>query len=116
MTMEAAAMFRNALQAVKVWHDGKWVHRDLKPANIGIVGTPTRCVLLDLDTAAYVQPGAAIAPKPGSFGTICYLAPEMEMVAYDRLVHRHLDYGGHPVLSYVRHSPMEFCRQPVAPG
>ena len=104
MTMKAAAMFRDALQALKVLHDGNWVHRDLKPANIGIIGTPARCVLLDLDTAAYVQPGAAIAPKPGSFGTICYLAPEMEMVAYDQsidiwtmgVILYYLTYGTHP--------------------
>ena len=92
------------------------MHRDLKPVNIDIIDTFARCVLFDLDTAVYVQSGAAIVLKSGSFGTICYLAPEMEMVAYDRLVHRHLDYGGHPVLFYVRHSPMEFCRQSVASG
>ena len=70
MTMKTAEIFRDALQAVKIMHDENWLHRDLKPGNIDIVDTSARSVFLDLDTAIYIQAGAALQPEPGLLGTV----------------------------------------------
>jgi serine/threonine protein kinase len=102
--MKAAAIFRDALQAVKIMHDGSWLHRDLKPGNIGIVGTPARSVLLDLGTAIHIQPGATLQPEPGLLGTVGYLAPELELMEYNQsidiwamgVILYYLTYGRHP--------------------
>lgn len=104
MKMEAAIAFRDALEAVKVMHDGRWVHRDLKPNNIGLVGTPLRSILLDTDTAAYILPSHMLRPEPGHIGTVGFLAPEFELGDYDHAVDiwamgvilYHLTYGQHP--------------------
>ncbi|KAI0965883.1 kinase-like domain-containing protein [Xylaria arbuscula] len=82
MTMEAAIAFRSALLGVKVMHDKRWVHRDLKPANIGLLDW-TRSVLLDVGTSRHVSADGSLPPSPGTVGTIGYLAPELELEAYD---------------------------------
>lgn len=104
MKMETAAAFRDALEGVKVMHEKRWVHRDLKPANIGLVGNPPRSVLLDNGTAAYIQPGRMLRPKPGEIGTVGFLAPELELDDYDHgvdiwamgVILYYLTYGHHP--------------------
>jgi serine/threonine protein kinase len=104
MTIEAATAFRAALLGVKVMHHGRWVHRDLKPANIGLMGTPLRSVLLDVGTSRYIDEGGSLQPKPGSFGTIGYLAPELELEYYNDsidiwamgVILFELTYGYHP--------------------
>jgi len=64
------------------------VHRDIKPANLGIVSfEPPRAVILDLGSAKKIKPGEfTIQPKAGSYGTISYLAPEIETEPYNQLV------------------------------
>ena len=102
--MEAAGAFREALLAVKVFHDHHWMHRDLKPANIGIIGKPLRCILLDTGTSVYLKPGHGLQPNPGHRGTLNYLAPERELGKYDLSVDiwamgvilYQLTYGHHP--------------------
>ena len=84
--MKAAEVFRNALQVVKIMHDGSWLHRDLKPGNIGIVGTSACSVLLDLDTAIHIQAGAALQSEPGLLGTVGYLASKLKLVEYDQSI------------------------------
>ena len=49
MTMKAATVFQDALKALEVLHDGGWVHQDIKPDNLGVMDSPNRCVLSDLD-------------------------------------------------------------------
>lgn len=103
MTMKAAEIFRNALQAVKIMHDGNWLHRDLKPGNIDIVDTSARSVLLDLGTAIHIQPKAALQPEPGLLSTVGYLAPELKLMEYDQsidiwamgVILYYLTYGRH---------------------
>lgn len=104
MTMKAAAVFRDALKALKVMHDGNWLHRDLKPANICVFKTRTRSILLDVGTAAQIEPGGVLRSEPGCFGTIGYLAPELELDDYDHsidiwamgIILYQLTYGHHP--------------------
>jgi serine/threonine protein kinase len=86
MTIEAATAFRAALLGVKVMRDGSWLHRDLKPANIGLIGKPIRSVLLDVGTSRHIQEGGSLQPKPGTVGTVSYLAPELELEAYDHSI------------------------------
>ncbi|KFY92196.1 hypothetical protein V500_04257 [Pseudogymnoascus sp. VKM F-4518 (FW-2643)] len=104
MSMEAARAFRDTLLGVRVLHDQRWMHGDLKPANIGMIGTPPRAVLLDVGQATYLAPSATLDPKPGSGGTLNYLAPERELEPHDHLVDiwslgvigYELTYGHHP--------------------
>jgi serine/threonine protein kinase len=104
MKIEAAAAFRDALLGLKGMHNANWLHRDLKPTNIGTIGTPARCVLLDVGTSAYLRPGSTLQPHPGEIGTIGFLAPELELEAYDHsidilamgIILYYLTYGCHP--------------------
>ena len=104
MSMEAARAFRDTLLGVRVLHDQRWVHGDLKPANIGMIGTPPRAILLDVGQATCLALGATLGPKPGSGGTVNYLAPERELEPHDHLIDiwslgvigYELTYGHHP--------------------
>ncbi|KAL9014351.1 MAG: hypothetical protein Q9173_001000 [Seirophora scorigena] len=104
MTMEAAIVFRDALEGLKSMHDGRWLHHDMKPTNIGLVGSPLRSVLLDVGTSARIQRGVALQPEPGARGTVGYLAPELELKEYDfsidiwamGVILYELTYGHHP--------------------
>ncbi|KAJ2981301.1 hypothetical protein NUW58_g6722 [Xylaria curta] len=81
MKIEAAMVFRDALLALQVMHNGGWMHRDLKPANIGLID-----------------------PAPVPLVTIGYLAPELELEDYDHridiwamgIILYCLTYGCHP--------------------
>ncbi|KAK3331565.1 kinase-like domain-containing protein [Cercophora scortea] len=86
MTIEAATAFRAALLGVKVMHDGRWLHRDLKPTNIGFIGKPPRSVLLDIGTSTHIRAGGSLRSRPGTVGTIGYLAPELELEEYDHSI------------------------------
>ena len=83
MTIERAALFRDALRSIKVMHDHNWIHRDIKPANIGVVGEPPKAVLLDTGTAIQIKDNEKINPAPGFLGTIGFIAPECELQPYD---------------------------------
>jgi serine/threonine protein kinase len=65
MTKEAAKLFHDALQGIGFLHNNGWIHCDLKPLNIGILDNPPRPVLLDLDQARYLTPGAKLLASPG---------------------------------------------------
>jgi serine/threonine protein kinase len=81
MTMEAAIALRSALLGVKVMHDKRLVYRDLKPANIGLLRGGS--VLLDVGTFRQIPANGLLPSTPGTVGTIGYLAPELELEAYD---------------------------------
>lgn len=69
------------LMGLSALHKAGWVHRDIKPANITIVSfDPPHAVIIDLEQAIRVV--SAPVPRPGSCGTVGYLAPEMENVRY----------------------------------
>ncbi len=104
ISLSTAATFRDALVSLKCMHDGNWIHRDLKPPNIGLIGTPRRSVLLDVGGAAQIPPAGKLRSLPGTVGTVGYLAPELELAAYDAAVDvwamgvmlYELTYGYHP--------------------
>ena len=104
MKMEAAIAFRDALIALQIMHKGSWMHCDLKPNNIGLIGKPVRAVLLDVGTSAYLQHGTTRKSRPGTLGTVGYLAPELEMEEYDHgidiwamgIILYQLTYNDHP--------------------
>ncbi|GKU10710.1 ste protein kinase [Fusarium langsethiae] len=77
------------LGATNFLHRHRWMHGDLKPVNIGIRTWTTECisvVLLDLDDAEESPfPGRHHLARPGTGGTIGWLAPEREMTGYNEL-------------------------------
>ncbi|KAG4291565.1 STE protein kinase [Fusarium proliferatum] len=77
------------LGATNFLHRNRWIHGDLKPVNIGIRTWTTECislVLLDLDDAEKSPfPGRYHPARPGTGGTIGWLAPEREMTGYNEL-------------------------------
>jgi serine/threonine protein kinase len=77
------------LGAANFLHRNNWMHGDLKPANIGIRTWTAECksiVLLDLDDAEESPfPGRHHPARPGTGGTIGWLAPEREMTGYNEL-------------------------------
>ncbi|KAI0410750.1 kinase-like domain-containing protein [Xylaria grammica] len=104
MKIKAAKVFRDALIGLQVMHKGGWMHCDLKPPNIGVIGSPARAVLLDVGTSAHLQHGTKMKSRPGTVGTMGYLAPEFELEEYDHgidiwamgIILYHLTYGYHP--------------------
>ncbi len=84
--IEAAYALREALIGVKVMHDGDWLHSDLKPANIGLFDKPYRSVPLDLGSSKQILTGSSLKCRPGTAGTIGYLAPELELEDYDHSI------------------------------
>ena len=89
-TKACIALLEQVLKGLICLHAQNWVHRDLKPANIGVVGIePPKAVILDLGQAYHIGASEAqlgIQPKPGQIGTVLYLAPEMEVQAYNERV------------------------------
>ncbi|KAL5592679.1 hypothetical protein FOVSG1_006310 [Fusarium oxysporum f. sp. vasinfectum] len=77
------------LGATNFLHRNSWIHGDIKPVNIGIRTWTPECksiVLLDLDDAQESPfPGRSHPARPGTGGTIGWLAPEREMTGYDEL-------------------------------
>ncbi|KAF5700469.1 STE kinase [Fusarium mundagurra] len=77
------------LGATNFLHSNRWIHGDLKPVNIGIRTWTSECislVLLDLDDAQESPfPGRHHSARPGTGGTIGWLAPEREMNGYNEL-------------------------------
>ncbi|KAF5637134.1 STE kinase [Fusarium sp. NRRL 52700] len=84
------AVLTDVLGATNFLHRNRWIHGDLKPVNIGIRTWTDECislVLLDLDDAEESPFPARHHPaKPGTGGTIGWLAPEREMTGYNELV------------------------------
>ncbi|KXT06933.1 hypothetical protein AC578_7335 [Pseudocercospora eumusae] len=71
------------LLALQWLHSIHWIHRDIKPGNIGVQSNPFRIVLLDLAQAVNTRTSPdACTPRPGSCGTIGYLAPELENAVF----------------------------------
>ncbi|KAF9729841.1 hypothetical protein PMIN01_11774 [Paraphaeosphaeria minitans] len=86
MTVDAATAFRSALLGLKVLHDKDWLHRDLKPPNIGLFDKSLHSVLLDVGTSRHIRRGTMLQPRPGTLGTIGYIAPELELKEYDHSI------------------------------
>ena len=74
-------LFVSLLRAVRFLHKHGIVHRDLKPRNV-CVQEEHRVLLIDFGSALLGKPGDKWRPKPGSCGTIGYLAPELENATY----------------------------------
>ncbi|MCJ1465106.1 hypothetical protein MMC07_003722 [Pseudocyphellaria aurata] len=80
-------LLRDFLEGLRYLHDDKGImHRDVKPANLGVIFTPLRGVLLDLDAATR---------KATSFnhghGTLSYLAPEIIVIKEQRYPAEYLE-------------------------
>jgi len=80
------ATFYQILQGVAALHDAGFIHRDIKPANIGVVKqTADYIEIVILDYGETVHQSTCDS-KPGTVGTIPYLAPEMEAMIYGKEV------------------------------
>ncbi|KAF3480243.1 uncharacterized protein GIQ15_05590 [Arthroderma uncinatum] len=80
-------LFHDALLGLNFLHSHDWIHGDLKPSNIGILDVGfLHVVLLDFGGAVNLPPGYILQPTPGRSGTVNYLAPERELVAYDHSI------------------------------
>jgi calcium-dependent protein kinase len=81
---EAATIMQQILRALSHMHQMYLCHRDLKPENCLLVerGPLEKAVLklIDLGSAAHVQPGAFLNTV---IGTPCYMAPEVIDGHYD---------------------------------
>jgi serine/threonine protein kinase len=106
-------LFMDALEGVNFLHTRNWLHGDLKPRNIGFHGS--RAIILDMGGAVKLRPGERVPSKPGTKGTIDYLAPEYEMKDYDHQV----DTWSMGVILYeliYGHHPWRFFKNPWRPG
>lgn len=83
-----AVFFKQILEGLAMLHSHGWLHRDLKPANLGIRSfEPPLAVILDMGCARNIDPPSRyLDPKEGHYGTVSYLAPEMEAEPYDQSV------------------------------
>ncbi|EME76773.1 uncharacterized protein MYCFIDRAFT_217161 [Pseudocercospora fijiensis CIRAD86] len=81
--LDVPTAIAQCLLAVQWLHSIGWIHRDIKPSNIGVRSHPFRIVLLDLAQAINpkTSPDACV-PRPGTLGTLGYLAPELENAAF----------------------------------
>ncbi|KAJ9624463.1 hypothetical protein H2203_005198 [Taxawa tesnikishii (nom. ined.)] len=82
------------LQGLDALHSTCWLDRDIKPPNIGIVSIdPPKAVIIDLGQARFLGSQSGFPPRPGTCGTIGYLAPELENTDYseDKLYGKPID-------------------------
>ncbi|KZF23198.1 kinase-like protein [Xylona heveae TC161] len=101
-----AILFKQVLEGLDCLHAHGWVHRDIKPLNLGVVSIePPKAVILDIGSVALLEPGeVGFRPRPGAYGTVSYLAPEMELATYHApvdiwalgLVAHEIFLGSHP--------------------
>lgn len=71
-------LFCQVCLGVQAVHELGWMHRDIKPANLYMVSlSPPRAVVGDFGSAIRVDQ-SGFTPEPGHYGTIGWLAPEME--------------------------------------
>ncbi|KAI9885874.1 MAG: hypothetical protein M1823_002353 [Watsoniomyces obsoletus] len=78
LALQCLAQILDGLAAL---HEAHIVHRDMKLGNVGVVSTgPLQLVLFDFSLAIITE--EPIPPRPGSVGTIGYLAPELESRPY----------------------------------
>lgn len=76
------AAFQQILRGIEALHTAGFIHRDIKPSNLGIVSCSSEqisTIILDYGNAIRA---VTCDPKPGSVGTIPFLAPEMEATSY----------------------------------
>ncbi|KAL8837313.1 MAG: hypothetical protein Q9170_002570 [Blastenia crenularia] len=72
------SLFCQVCLGIQAVHETGWIHRDIKPPNLYIVRlTPPRAVVGDFGSAVKISEGGH-TPRPGSCGTIGWLAPELE--------------------------------------
>lgn len=80
-------LFRQILEGLAFLHRYRWVHCDIKPPNLGFISLrPPKAVTLDLGQARSIPESGRFEPNPGSYGTIGYLAPEMEQGVFDESI------------------------------
>ncbi|OBS16945.1 hypothetical protein FPOA_12495 [Fusarium poae] len=86
-TLNTRTVLIEILEATQFLHKHGWIHGDIKPPNVGIRNwsSQTRSiVLLDLDDAQKSPPpGQTLPARPGTDGTIGWLAPERELDGYN---------------------------------
>ncbi|HIC7358120.1 TPA: Dot/Icm T4SS effector kinase LegK4 [Legionella pneumophila] len=69
---EVLGIMTSVCHQVKQFHELGLIHRDLKPGNI-MLDVDMQCHLVDFGSSSSDE-----EPKPSSWGTACYLAPELE--------------------------------------
>lgn len=83
-----ASLFKQVIDGLACLHTHGWVHRDIKPLNLGVVSIePPKAVILDIGSVCHMRAGeSGIKPRPGAYGTVSYLAPEVETETYNERV------------------------------
>lgn len=78
-------LFLQALRGVRALHAAGFMHRDLKPGNIGICSLdPPHAIVLDMGLTVEAEDRSEPKARPGTIGTVAYIAPEIEDVRVER--------------------------------